>query len=484
MSTTASLESVHTVEEYVLPPWLGEVVVWEEPEGNLLVAGRAEANVVYDHLVVKTGCPIRAVAITREREVLIECETEAQLAAFATAISQCTQWEGKVVKIRCKGVGPSEKTKYAIISESKPSGRYYERPSPPPVSSGRHPVESDVPGHQPGAPGQPGEHPARALSPARILSQLSQVEKNALESLKEELTPLAPAHGAAGVPATPVVPSASTTVGSEVRTGKPPKFANFSGDVPIAKTEVSYDQWRYEVECARSSYSNVAIMEGIRHALRGQAADIARYLGTGAGVQEVLEKFDVIFGKVATCDTLMQDFYRLVQSKHERVAAFAARIEGALARIRQLHPTRLLADDVDGCLKDRLFHGLRKAHRDSIRYLYDSPGISYPQVLVAARKAESEGEENRVRVAALSPHLTGLEELAEGESVVGNVNEIPAQVRAGGSPEGAPNRLKCYRCKGFGHFRRDCPTAPSEQENSRGGWNKGESSPRRQTPQQ
>ena len=40
--------------------------------------------------------------------------------------------------------------------------------------------------------------------------------------------------------------------------------------------------------------------------------------------------------------------------------------------------------------RDRLFYRVPKTLRDSIRYLYDIPAVTYTQLLVAARKAEVE----------------------------------------------------------------------------------------------
>ena len=40
-------------------------------------------------------------------------------------------------------------------------------------------------------------------------------------------------------------------------------------------------------------------------------------------------------------------------------------------------------------LRDRLFYGVLKTLRDNSRYLYDSPAVTYTQLLVAARKAEA-----------------------------------------------------------------------------------------------
>ena len=51
-----------------------------------------------------------------------------------------------------------------------------------------------------------------------------------------------------------------------------PKLSAFSGEV--AKGEVSFDQWSYELQTLRKSYSDLALREGIQHSLRGAAADV------------------------------------------------------------------------------------------------------------------------------------------------------------------------------------------------------------------
>ena len=46
---------------------------------------------------------------------------------------------------------------------------------------------------------------------------------------------------------------------------------------------------------------------------------------------------------------------------------------------------------MDASQRDRLFQGLKKVYRDSLRYLYDT-GAPYQAILTAARKAEAEAE--------------------------------------------------------------------------------------------
>ena len=66
-------------------------------------------------------------------------------------------------------------------------------------------------------------------------------------------------------------------------------------------------------------------------------------------------------------------------------------------------------------LKDRLFHGVKKHVRDSVRYLYSNPQTTYSELMVTARRAERETEETKVKVrsAAATEVPSGLKELGD-----------------------------------------------------------------------
>ena len=67
--------------------------------------------------------------------------------------------------------------------------------------------------------------------------------------------------------------------------------------------------------------------------LKGAVADMAQYMGPTAGVSDILEKFSVIFGTVASFDVLMQNFYKITQGNNEKVPTFTTRLEGTLNQI-------------------------------------------------------------------------------------------------------------------------------------------------------
>ena len=75
--------------------------------------------------------------------------------------------------------------------------------------------------------------------------------------------------------------------------------------------------------------------------------------------------------------------------RNEKVQSYDTRMEGSLNQIQVKFPGRISDAEAEVKLRDRLFYRLLKAVRDSIRYLYDNPTVTYMQLLVAARKAEA-----------------------------------------------------------------------------------------------
>ena len=125
-----------------------------------------------------------------------------------------------------------------------------------------------------------------------------------------------------------------------------PQKSTFSGDVAPGKTEVSYKQWSYEVQCIKDHYLESVVRESIMRSLKGAAADMARYMGPTAGVSKILEKLLVIFGTVTSFDMLMQNFYKILQGGNEKVPSFMTRLEGTLNQIRIKCPGMIAEHEV------------------------------------------------------------------------------------------------------------------------------------------
>ena len=66
---------------------------------------------------------------------------------------------------------------------------------------------------------------------------------------------------------------------------------------------------------------------------------------------------------------------------------------------------------------DRLFHGLRKNTRGSLRCLYNNPKITLSQLLVTAMKAESGSQEVKVREGIKVKNLTEAKRETQQEEI-------------------------------------------------------------------
>ena len=67
-----------------------------------------------------------------------------------------------------------------------------------------------------------------------------------------------------------------------------PKLSAFSGEV--TNGEVSFDQWSYELQTLRKSYSDLALREGIQCSLRWAAADVVCNMGPDIPLDLIIKK--------------------------------------------------------------------------------------------------------------------------------------------------------------------------------------------------
>ena len=134
-----------------------------------------------------------------------------------------------------------------------------------------------------------------------------------------------------------------------------PKLSAFSEE--MAKGEVPFEQWSYELQTLRKSYSDLALREGIQHSIRGATADADHNMGPNVPLDMILKKFTIIYGNVKSFDLLMTDFYRADQGEDETIPSFATHSEGLLSQSRDRFPNQLPLQEEQKLLKDCLFHG-------------------------------------------------------------------------------------------------------------------------------
>ena len=162
----------------------------------------------------------------------------------------------------------------------------------------------------------------------------------------------------------------------------------------------------------------------------------------------------------------MQNFYKITQGNHQKVPSFATRLEGTLNQIRLQCPSRIADHKVACHLKDRLFHGVCKHIRDSIRYLHSNPETTYSQLLVAARKPESEMKDAKLKVRARSSTATEMTDSSkELDDKITRLMATLTRAEQGTHPATTPNSPR-HRGHGRGRMDRNTPAHPS----SHNGW--------------
>ena len=162
---------------------------------------------------------------------------------------------------------------------------------------------------------------------------------------------------------------------------------------------MSFEQWSYELQTLRKSYSDSALREGIQHSLRGAAADAVCNMGPNVPLDMILKKFTIIYSNVKSFNLLMRNFYRADQREDETIASFATRIEGLLSQIRDRFPSQLPHQEEHRLLKDCLFHGSRKSIRDSVKYCFVDASVDYMHFLEECRNSKEEGKAGQAKAA-------------------------------------------------------------------------------------
>ena len=73
----------------------------------------------------------------------------------------------------------------------------------------------------------------------------------------------------------------------------------------------------------------------------------------------------------------------------------------------QQHPNAMTEEEGVKHLKDCLFHGLKHNIHNALHYMYDKPDLQYSQLVMAARKAETETPSSNMSEARAKSAVVG-----------------------------------------------------------------------------
>lgn len=247
-----------------------------------------------------------------------------------------------------------------------------------------------------------------------------------------------------------------------------PRLPTFSG--LDGNGEVSFSLWEFEVGCLKAEGVEEAnVMQAIRRALRGPAANVLLNLGKKATVEELLAKLEVIFGDVCTSESILETFFSAKQMARESVAAWGCRLEQMLGQAKKKKAVGSGA--TTSMLRSKFWSGLADADvKMALRHLYDEDA-NFSKLLMRARAVEGEFGMKRVRVAeqVADPVVAKLDEILKRIGTLeGRVQAVEDRQSTGEeqtAQKHTANARSCYRCGSLDHLVRECP---SRQGNGRG----------------
>ena len=103
------------------------------------------------------------------------------------------------------------------------------------------------------------------------------------------------------------------------------------------KIESSFEVWKLEIQSLKKSniFLEYLITQSIRNSLKPPARNTLLTLEPLASSDEILVKLDNVFGKVASWQSILQEFYTAVQQPEESVKMWSLRLEEILQRVAQ-----------------------------------------------------------------------------------------------------------------------------------------------------
>ena len=277
-----------------------------------------------------------------------------------------------------------------------------------------------------------------------------------------------------------------------------PRLPLFSGDK--GKGEVTYQMWRYDIRCLQKDKScpEGPLLEAIRKAVRGMAADILLDLGTEVTVSKVLAEFDLLFGSVRSAEQLIEQFYVARQLRDETVAQWSCRLRNLASKAVDAGAVK--SQEVKSMLRSKFWSGLVCPElKNALRHRFDA-GEGYERLVRAARVVEEEspkvasdtkskGKTQQVvqqQVQSTSTDTKLDKVLQQLQRLEGRMDKLEGQ---GPPPSQTSNTRKkgyCYECGEDSHFRNECPQlgrGPTKQQ-THGGRGRGRGRGRGQKPRE
>ena len=111
------------------------------------------------------------------------------------------------------------------------------------------------------------------------------------------------------------------------------------------KDTVQFKQWYHAISDAQKNFNEQLVRAAITMSCVGDVADTMCCLPPEDILDHILEKSKWLYGSVESSDTLMQEFYRIIQGKSEKFQTFVLHLERAPKAIKQQHPYAMTEEE-------------------------------------------------------------------------------------------------------------------------------------------
>ena len=277
-------------------------------------------------------------------------------------------------------------------------------------------------------------------------------------------------------------------------------LGKFSGVEPVPNNEMTFNQWRIDVRSYQANVPDHILLPAIHKSKIGKAQSVIRTLGPTYTLEDVIKCLAREYEGVVSSDIVFKEFYQLRQERNEKVQVFSIRLRDASANLTSRFPERVPREDHEQMFRDRFFYGIKAEMRNSIRHLYDNEKVTFGDLLLKARRNEDEemlakimskasligssekgdleekvdkllamaksgqmnGEKDK-RDRSRTPKSTPTNSRQGTPTKRGNGSDVRTNLQGPGVNASGPFKkgqkpIQCFKCRGWGHPRRLCPS--------------------------
>lgn len=202
------------------------------------------------------------------------------------------------------------------------------------------------------------------------------------------------------------------------------------------------------------------IMSAVRKSLRSPAADVLIRMGDSVTLEDVLAKFHSLYGRVASTDELLKQFYGGRQESKEACSEWACRLEDYMYGAIEQDPASGVA--LKRALAQRFWSGIRDVRiKDAMR----NRSLNFEEMLLESRKLEEEFGDTGDRKTLPTSGRVNMNQTEPKDDMLGTLLEklmqlekkieaMQTQQQQSQAPRLKP--LNCFKCQKQGHLAYGC----------------------------